>query len=163
MAKFFSAFVALQICESPLCFICFAHLQSLLLHLRHCPKVMNFVGLLHKTFFSLRGINADNYKWARWARLACSGSQSEPSIHFILPMSTASYIIKYIYFPMPLSWAPFSWTWQRYSWNFWDTTQNSKHKYFYHLCGDTLKCFKHQTGMLVSMCHISKKNNNSRN
>lgn len=112
---------------------------------------MNFLGLLHKTFFSLRGINADNCKWARWARLACSGSQSEPSIHFILPMGTASYIIKYTYFPMPLSWAPFSWTWQRYSWNFWDDTQNSKHKHFNQHCGDTLKCFKHQTGMLVSI------------
>ena len=40
----------------------------------HCPKVANFVIPLHALFLS-RGIKAGNPERARWAYLACSGSQ----------------------------------------------------------------------------------------
>ena len=38
----------------------------------------------------MRGIIAGNPERARWAHLACSGSQSELRIRFILPTTAAS-------------------------------------------------------------------------
>ena len=40
------------------------------------------------------GTNAGNPEWARWARLARSGSQSECGIRFTLPAREFSLVIK---------------------------------------------------------------------
>ena len=53
----------------------------------YCPNMLGQYRIYYfakkRTFY--RGTNAGNPEQARWVHLACSGSQSEHRIHFILP------------------------------------------------------------------------------
>ena len=80
--------------DNRLCSLCFECLLPLF-----CDSIANIVqknvsfeGPFH-AMLNLRGIKVRNPKWARWAHLACSGSQSERKIRLILPTGAAGDIV----------------------------------------------------------------------
>ena len=67
--------------------------KNSILHCQQHPKIMNIVLSLLQAVFFLCRIKAGSPNLARWAHLACSGSQLEHKMHFILPTGTVSNII----------------------------------------------------------------------